>query len=67
MSSTLQKLGHGTDSDVVDSMGVAAMVTLATNAKSMLKGDALSTKAKQKIIQDGVVAASVTGIVQLII
>lgn len=66
-SSTLQKLGHGTDSDVVDSMGVAAMVTLAANAKSMLKGEALSTKAKQRIIQDGVVAASVAGIVQLVI
>jgi hypothetical protein len=48
-------------------MGVAAMVTLAVNAKSMLKGDALSTEAKQKIIQDGVVAASVAGMVQLII
>ncbi|WP_424982067.1 hypothetical protein [Maritalea sp. S77] len=66
-SSTLQKLGQGEGADVVDSMGVAAMVTLATNAKSMLKGEALSTKAKQKIIQDGVVAASVAGIVQLII
>ncbi len=48
-------------------MGVAAMVTLAANAKSMLKGEALSTEAKQKIIQDGVVAASVAGLVQLIL
>lgn len=66
-SSTLHKLGHGADADIVDSMGVAAMVTLAANARSMLKGDALSTEAKQKIIQDGVVAASVAGMVQLII
>jgi hypothetical protein len=66
-SSTLQKLGQEEGADVVDSMGGAAMVTLAANAKSMLKGDALSTKAKQKIIQDGVVAASVAGIVQLVI
>jgi hypothetical protein len=66
-TSTLHKLGHGADADIVNSMGVAAMVTLAVNAKSMLKGDALSTEAKQKIIQDGVVAASVAGMVQLII
>jgi hypothetical protein len=66
-SSTLKKLGHEADADLVESMGVAAMVTLAANAKSMLKGDALSTEVKQKIIQDGVVAASVAGLVQLII
>ena len=40
-SSALQKLGHEADVDIVHSMGVAAMVALATNAKSMLKGDAL--------------------------
>jgi hypothetical protein len=66
-TSTLHKLGHGADADVLDSMGVAAMVTLMANAKSMLKGEALSIEAKQKIIQDGVVAASVAGLVQLII
>jgi len=66
-SSALQKLDHGADADIVESMGVAAMVTLAVNAKSMLKGDALSLDAKQKIIQDGVVAASVAGMVNLII
>ncbi len=66
-SSALQKLGHGADTDIVESMGVAAMVTLASNAKSMLKGEALSVEAKQKIIRDGVVAASVAGMVHLII
>jgi len=66
-TSALQKLGHGADAEIIDSMGVAAMVTLAANARSMLKGEALSTDAKQKIIQNGVVAASVAGLVQLII
>jgi len=66
-ASTLNALDRGTDADIAESMGVAAMVTLAVNAKSMLKGEALSTKAKQKIIQDGVVAASVAGLVQLIL
>lgn len=66
-TSALDKLDDGIDVDVLDSMGVAAMVALAANAKSMLKGEALSTEAKQKIIQDGVVAASVAGLVQLII
>lgn len=63
----LRKLGHDTDADVLDSMGIAAMVSLTVNAKAMLKGETLSTAAKQKIIQDGVVAASVAGLVQLII
>lgn len=66
-TSTLDKLGQGIDADIAESMGVAAMVTLAVNAKSMLKGESLSTQAKQKIIQDGVVAASVAGLVQLIL
>jgi hypothetical protein len=66
-TSTLHKLCHDTDAEVFDSMGVAAMVTLTANAKSMLKGEALSTEAKQKMIKDGVVAASVAGLVQLII
>lgn len=66
-TSTLNLLDKGADADIAESMGVAAMVTLAANAKSMLKGEALSTKAKQKIIEDGVVAASVAGLVQLIL
>ena len=66
-SSTLHILNQGADADIAESMGVAAMVTLAVNARSMLKGQTLSTKAKQKIIQDGVVAASVAGLVQLIL
>lgn len=66
-SSTLKKLSDRVEAGIVDSMGVAAMVALAANAKSMLKGEALSTEAKQKIIQDGVVAASAAGLVQLVI
>jgi len=66
-TSSLHILDQGADADIAESMGVAAMVTLAANAKSMLKGKALSTEAKQKIIEDGVVAASVAGLVQLIL
>ncbi|WP_380054102.1 hypothetical protein ACFE33_12865 [Falsihalocynthiibacter sp. SS001] len=66
-TSTLNILDQGADAGIAESMGVAAMVTLAANAKSMLKGESLSTEAKEKIIQDGVVAASVAGLVQLIL
>lgn len=66
-ASTLEMLDQGAASNIAESMGVAAMVTLSTNAKSMLKGETLSIEAKQKIIQDGVVAASVAGLVQLIL
>ena len=66
-TSALNILNEGPDADILESMGVAAMVTLAVNAKSMLQGETLSPKAKQKIIQDGVVAAGVAGLVQLIL
>lgn len=66
-TSTLNILNQGPDTDVLESMGVAAMVTLAANAKSMLKGETLSVQAKEQIIKDGVVAAGVAGLVQLII
>lgn len=66
-SAALRKLGYDSDAEVIESMGIAAMVTLAVNAKSVLMGEALSIEAKQKIIQNGVVAASVAGLVQLII
>lgn len=66
-STVFRKLDYDSDADVMESMGVAAMVTLAANARSLLKGEALSTEAKQQIIQDGVIAASVAGLVQLII
>ena len=66
-TSTLNILDKGPDADMAESMAVAAMVTFAVNARTMLKGEALSTKAKQKMIQDGVVAASVAGLTQLIL
>lgn len=66
-ATVLSKLAYDSDGEIIESMGVAAMVTLAANARSLLKGEALSTEAKQKIIHDGVVAAGVAGLVQLII
>ncbi len=66
-TTVLGKLGQDSGSEIMESMGVAAMVTLAVNARSVLKGAALSKDARQRIIQDGVVAASVAGLVQLIV
>jgi len=66
-TSTLDVLDQGAESNIAESMGIAAMVALSVNAKSLLEGETLSTEAKQKIIQDGVVAASVAGLVQLIL
>ena len=54
-------------SDIIESMGVAAMVALAANARAMLIGKKLSLKAKQKIIEDGAIAATIAGLVQLIL
>ena len=60
-TAALNKLGQGTDADVLDNMGGAAMVPLATNARSMLKGETFPKEAKQNIIQNGAVAPSDAG------
>ncbi len=52
---------------VLDSMGVAAMVILARNAGALLKGDKIPSAKKERMIQDGIVAASVAGLTSLIL
>lgn len=66
-TSTFEILDEGPDSNIIESMGVAAMVALAANARAMLIGKKLSLKAKQKIIEDGAIAATIAGLVQLIL
>lgn len=63
----LAQLQNPDDGAVLDSLGVAAMVTLARNAGLFLKGQTMSVQDKETMIKEGVVAASVAGLVQLLI
>lgn len=63
----LDALAGSSKADVLDSMGVAAMMTLARNAGALLKGETISSKSKEKMIQDGIVTASVAGLTNLIL
>jgi hypothetical protein len=65
--SVLNTLRNEGANEVLESMGVAAMVTLARNAGALLKGQSVSVKKKEQMIQDGLVAASVAGLTQLIL
>ncbi len=53
--------------DIIESMGVAAMVNVARNAGAYLAGQSVSPARKKMMIEDGVVVASVAGLTQLIL
>jgi hypothetical protein len=65
--SVLGALREKGDQDILDSMGVAAMVILARSAGAFLKGKSVSTKQKEQMIKDGIVAASVAGLTNLVL
>jgi hypothetical protein len=52
---------------VASSMTVAAMVTLARNVRVLLRGKKMTKDQKEGLIEDGLVAAGVAGIVSLFI
>lgn len=64
---TLERLQQAGKADVIESIGVAAMVNVARNAGAFLAGQSVSPDRKKKMIEDGVVAASVAGLTQLIL
>lgn len=64
---TLEKLELTGRADIIESMGVAAMVNVARNAGAFLSGGSVTEDRKKKMIEDGVVAASVAGLTQLIL
>ncbi len=48
-------------------MSVAGMVTLARNAKVLLKGQEITQQEKENLIKDGAISASVAGLLNLIV
>ena len=61
----LGTLGH--EADILESMGVAAMVNLSVNAAVLLREGTLSQEQKSSLIEGSVVSASVAGLVQLVL
>jgi len=55
------------DFGVGSSMTVAAMITLARNVKVILKGSKMTNDEKSKLVQDGMIAAGVAGVISLLI
>ncbi|WP_290949905.1 hypothetical protein [Hyphomonas sp.] len=64
---TLEKLELAGRADIIESMGVAAMVNVSRNAGAYLAGRSVSEAGKKKMIEDGIVAASVAGLTRLIL
>jgi len=58
--------GYG-DFGVASSMTVAAMISLARNVNVLLRGNKMTSAEKARLIEDGMVAAGVAGIVSLLI
>lgn len=56
-----------TDSGVVSSMSVAAMIVLAKNAKVLLRGENIPNDKKSEMIQDGAIAAGTAALVSLFV
>ena len=55
------------DFGVGSSMTVAAVITLARNIKVILKGSKMTNVQKSKLVQDGIIAAGVAGVISLLI
>lgn len=66
-SDVLETLDDYSNSTVASSMSVAAMVTLAKNAKVLLRKGKMTQKEREKMTKDGLVAAGVAGITSLLI
>lgn len=61
----MDELGGG--ASVVDSMALAAMINLATNTRALLSRGQMTPRQKEKMIENGVVAAGTAGLVQLLL
>lgn len=65
--SVVSGLNDYDDPSALSSMSIAGMVTLARNAKVILKGGSVTQAEKEKLVKDGAISAGVAGFVHLII
>lgn len=64
---TFDHLEDPLDYGVASSMSVAAMITLATNIRVLLRGNNMTKEQKSKLIKDGMIAAGVAGVISLLL
>jgi len=67
VSNVINGLNDFDDPSAFASMTVAGMVTLARNAKVLLKGQEITQQEKENLIKEGAISAGVAGLVHLII
>ena len=67
VNDVFDELNGYSDSTVASSMTIAAMITLAKNAKVLLRGESIPTKEKESMIKDGVIAAGIAGLFSLLL
>ncbi len=67
VSGVFAALKDGAPPDVVFSMSVAAMITLARNIKVLVRGGHLRQAEKVNLIEEGVISAGAAGLTRLII
>jgi len=67
VSNVMEGLDDYDDPGALASMSIAAMVTLARNARVLLKSGSISQNEKETLIKDGAISAGVAGFVHLII
>lgn len=67
VSSVFEELSDDYSPEVIASMSIAAIVTLARNAKVLLQGNKMQQNEKVRLVEDGVVSAGAAGLMHLII
>lgn len=67
VSSVFDELKDYEPPEMLTSMSVAAIVTLARNARVLLNGEKMKQKEQVQLIEDGVVSAGTAGLVHLLI
>ena len=67
VSSVLNGLNEYNDPNAIASMSIAGMITLARNARVLLRKEKLTQQEKEQLVKDGVTSAGVAGLIHLII
>lgn len=67
VSGVLGALDQAGTADALESMSLAAMITLARNTKVLLKGNNATYQEKRQMLEDGMISAGVAGLVNLVI
>ncbi len=65
--STTEKLADGTESEVLDTVAFAGLVSLARNVSVLLNGDSMSEEARKNAVKRSMQAGLIAGVTELII